>query len=691
MSDDRRKLPPRLRAPACSGLVLLLALWLPLTAWRAQLESNFWIDETYSVMLTTYPASRLIEMTAADAHPPGYYLALKVWLKTGRLLGFEPGIRWARALNVGCWGFLAIAAWLGGRRLFGSRGGTLFAWTVAGSAYPALVARDLRSYGVATVALLVCFLVLLLLVRRRDDDTADSTRILLLWAAYAGAASVALWTHLLSTIALGLLFLLWIGFFVRRRHMIPAFAWGGLGAHLVVVLGFLPWLARIGRQLGYLERSAPDWMTPPTVANLFRVFTFWYPFSRIGDPTSEGNGVLVPLGVVAVGLPLAAALWAACLRSEQGAGSFTARAAILATAVAFGFVTVLWGLHRLGITYTFHGPRYPALTANLWAAGLGLLAVFSAGRLRAKRGLAVALVAPWLICSALGQWILAGREAQWGLASWEGRLGGLFPQPGAAIYVMPSELIPFYRRSLSKYALRRIDDLPCDGKTLKTATVVNVNFWSGLDRPRDHLLRHLIETSTVAKHVVRKGFPERQKDYTMYRLEEIHPDVMGGLCEDGVLSKADRTLAGAASRALPEYQIAGAHWSFLEIRPELETSRWSTAQATPVVFDQALAAGDYILHLTGYRSPYPHEPLMMRVSLDDATNSFEEPVPGGAFHLRFPVQLRAANQRPVVMVEHDTWRPADYSSSNDERTLSFLLLAGWFEDTNTALDASRIE
>ncbi|MCP4661858.1 MAG: hypothetical protein GY856_41170 [bacterium] len=691
MSDNGKQLLPRLRCPAWSGLALLLALWLPLTVWRAQLESNFWIDETYSVMLTTYPVSRLVELTAADAHPPGYYLALKVWLKTGRLLGFEPGIRWARSLNVACWVFLAVAAWFGGRRLFGTRGGTIFAWTVAGSAYPALVARDLRSYGVATVALLVSFLVLLLLVRRHDHAPTHGGRTLLLWAAYAVAAGVALWTHLLSTIALGLLLLLWIGVFVRRRHLTPAFAWGGLAANLVAVMGFLPWLAMIGRQLGYLQRSAPDWMTPPTVANLFRVFTFWYPFSRIGDPTSEGNGLLVPLGIVAVCLPLAAALWAASRGSEQGNGSFAGRAAVLAMAAAFGFVTVLWGLHRFGFTYTFHGPRYPALTANLWAAGLGLLAVFSVGRLRAGRGLAVALVAPWLISSALAQWILVGREAQWGLANWEGRLAGLFPEPGAAIYVMPSELIPFYRRSLAKYTIRRIDDLPCDGKAMANATVVNVNFWSGLDRPRDHLLRHLIESSSAAEHVARKGFPERQKDYTMYRIEGIRSEFMAELCETGVSSKAERTLAGAASKALPEDQVAGAQWSFLEMRPDLETSRWATAQSTPVVFDQALAAGDYILHLSGYRSPYPREPLTMRLSLDDETPHFEEPVRNGMFHLRFPVHLRNAHHRPVVVVEHDTWRPADYYTSNDRRTLAFLLLAGWFEHRNTVPEAPRVE
>jgi uncharacterized membrane protein len=75
-------LHPRLRATL--GLVLLWVLCSPVTLWRVQLESNLWIDETYSLLLTTFPVDRLVEVTSQDSHPPLYYLALKAWRRVVR-------------------------------------------------------------------------------------------------------------------------------------------------------------------------------------------------------------------------------------------------------------------------------------------------------------------------------------------------------------------------------------------------------------------------------------------------------------------------------------------------------------------------------------------------------------------------------------------------------------------------------
>lgn len=654
------------------GFGVIVAVCLPLTLWRAHLETNFWIDEVYSVVLTSYPVADLVEITAADAHPPGYYLALKAWTKLGRLLGGEPGVFWARLLNVALWLVLAAGAWLGGRRLLGPGAGTLFAWAVAGGACAALVARDIRGYGLASVALFFAFLALLLAIR----DPACRRRQAAAWGAYAAAASLALWAHLLSAIALAWLSLLWAALCVRREHRRRPFLAGALAGHLTPVLVFFPWLLRLKEQLAFLDRSHPGWMTPPTLANLGWVFTFWYPFGRLGDPLSPENRWLIPLGLVAVLAPLAVALLPAA-----PAARLASRPAVLGLGTSALFVLTLWTLRRLEVSYTFHGPRYPLLTADLFAAGLALTLLAATSRFQRRGAWSVLLLLPWLLSSALGQGLLAAREARWGLANQLPQISAYLPERGGPLHVMPSELLPYYRRSLRDYEVRRIEELPCAARG--QAVVLDVNFWKSIDRPRDLLVRHLIESSALADAVSQRKFPEPTRDYAVYRLEGLHQERLRELCASGLSSRFARELARVPSKALAENQHNTVYWSFVETGAELEMSRWSVSPVTPVIFDRPLAAGRYVLHVMGYREPYPRDPQPMGFRLRHTELAVSADVAGGAFHLEFPLRLDRPLRRPVLLVEHALWSPTEVSGSHDARKLSFLLYAAWFEAAST--------
>src|SRR5262245_48050391 len=142
-------------------IALLLALLLPVHLRRAALGGSLWLDETFSLMLALQPAAHVLDISAIDTNPPGYFLALKAWLKLGRQLGREPGILWARSLGVVAWVVLALGtAWIGGR-LGGWVLGAALAWTVAGSGYAAWFAKDARGYSLAAAALFLAFLALL--------------------------------------------------------------------------------------------------------------------------------------------------------------------------------------------------------------------------------------------------------------------------------------------------------------------------------------------------------------------------------------------------------------------------------------------------------------------------------------------------------------------------------------------------
>ncbi|HSB66623.1 MAG TPA: hypothetical protein VLD65_08585, partial [Anaerolineales bacterium] len=51
-------------------------------------SESAWIDEAYSITLSRYPISQIIQGTAADQHPPLYYLLLHYWMMFGTTVPF---------------------------------------------------------------------------------------------------------------------------------------------------------------------------------------------------------------------------------------------------------------------------------------------------------------------------------------------------------------------------------------------------------------------------------------------------------------------------------------------------------------------------------------------------------------------------------------------------------------------------
>ena len=86
-------------------LIWLLLLGLLLRLFQIS-EWSLWHDEAITVLLAQKPIRELIPITAADVHPPLYYLLVKpfLWLGKNELLARLPSALWG--------------AWLGGGPLF---------------------------------------------------------------------------------------------------------------------------------------------------------------------------------------------------------------------------------------------------------------------------------------------------------------------------------------------------------------------------------------------------------------------------------------------------------------------------------------------------------------------------------------------------------------------------------------------
>ena len=656
---------------------VILAALLPLFLWRAGLETSIWIDETYSLLLTTHPVGELVALNAAtDGHPPTYYLLLKAWLKLGRLLLPEVGVLWARLLNVGVWLAAMLVFGWGARRLVGREVGQVLLAAVAASAASGLVARDLRSYAVAVPALVLVFLAVSALSSTKPGERGREW----LWAGFVLMAALAVWSHVLSALALAALMLVAVAWWSSET----ATRWRRLGeaavASLVVLGLFSPWLPRLGQQWAVVEGGSAAWMTPPNLTNALLTFLFWFPFGRVGYLNEPINRLLLPFGVLAALLPLSmltVSVWRARSRTCEPA---LVRLSGLGLGSSVLFVVFLLALSGLGVAPVFDGPRYPMLLANAFTAGLVGAAFWAAARLGRGSKTAIALLAPWIACGLVGQVYLGSKEASWGVLRHEATVAELLPRRGEPLYVMPSELIPFYRQSLAGFELRAVEDLPCAAAHQQAATVLDVNFWKNLDRPRDHVARRLIEERRLAVDLRDRGFPEPQRDYHLYRLSGLRPAVLAELCGRGFAPAGREAWANASSTASPEQQPPSAEWSYLELNHELELYRWASAGEVRVHFDRPLAAGAWTLHVTGSRTPFPQPEVTLALELEGDGTALTAPLGAGRFHLTLPLELARENRSPILRIRHPTWKPAEALGSADPRTLSFLFFGAWLEE-----------
>lgn len=662
---------PTLRSQ--TGLWLLLALVLPLLLWRAGMESSLWIDETYSVVLTTHPVPKLIELTAADRHPPLYYLFLKAWLKLGRSLELQ-GVFWARLSQVLLWLAGTLLAWCWGRRLFGEKAGALLTWATAGSAVAGVFARDLRSYGLAGLGL---FLAFLCLVALRSWALIGAKRRLVLWSIFVAASSLAVWSHLLAALVAAVMVPLWlIGELSRAGTRLRPIVEAG-AASLAVVLSFAPWLPRVSGQLAATQAGSTGWMTPPTVANLLLTFLYWQPLGRIGSLEEPMNRLLLPLGILAMAGPLAGAGWA-LRRGRAAPAPLTARLGGLGLGAAVAFCTLLWLLARLKLAFVFHGPRYPSLVALPLAAGLVGLALWAAERLQ-REALAPLLLAPWLAAGLAGQVYLGSKEASWGLGSQRAAMARLLPPVGGDLFVSPSELIPYYRHTLAEFTVHPIEDLACAPPPAGEATVLRLSSWRQLDQLRDLLLGTLLERGALAAAREGLDLPPSRKDYRIDRLRGLNSARLRALCASGFAPAGRGSWSTAVAVAAPEDQPLAGELSYLELDEELELYRWATAPRIDLRFDRALAAGSYRLHLAGLRLPHPTERAAVSLTLEGAgpAQSFE--LGPGRFEVVMEVRFDRQQRAPRLRVEHPTWKPAEVAGSADPRTLSFLVYGAWLE------------
>jgi hypothetical protein len=237
------------------GLWLVLAVALALYAWRLDVK-NLWLDECASWDMATQSVTHLIASTAADIHPPLYYLLLKGWIWW---LGDSPiGLRSLSVLSS------LVSLWLMFRLAEGvlPRGAT-FAALLWYAVSPNVVSfsQEARMYALATASVLA-----MCLAYRRWVDSSFRSRPALV--AYSGCATAALYLHYFTALAVAAIWAhtaLWAVPFFSRSDDDRPFPWKDwLVAHAVIGVLYAPW---IGTAVAQITRGQP-WRQPIAIGQI---------------------------------------------------------------------------------------------------------------------------------------------------------------------------------------------------------------------------------------------------------------------------------------------------------------------------------------------------------------------------------------------------------------------------------------
>jgi len=260
-------------------LSFLLLMWaLP--------AKGLWADELYSIDLARQPRiADAVYSTAADVHPPLYYLVLWVWL---RLAGFNDIS--ARFPSIICAVLVIALTYSLGRRLLDRHVALLGALLFSTSPFLILYSRMARYYA---MTLLLGALASWLCAR-----ILGGARSRWLLIAYVLTATALVFTDYPSTIVLAVHAI--FALFAWRRNR-PAVwrIWGGLGAAFLL---YMLWVPVLVRQTVYISGWTPAGFSVGLFGLLFKICLPAYSFC-LGETTLPWY----PVGFL--GATLAGLLW----------------------------------------------------------------------------------------------------------------------------------------------------------------------------------------------------------------------------------------------------------------------------------------------------------------------------------------------------------------------------------------------
>jgi len=207
---------------------------------------SLWYDETVSVFLAQLPLREMIDHTAGDIHPPGYYALLHFWqrlLHPAPTTGMEFIYGW---VSVASGLLLLTLLYVVARHFFDETSALLALWLGALNPFQIWYSQEVRMYTLGALLALLCFWATVRWLR------GGGWGWLALYAVVAAAGIYTLYYFLFALAGIGMATLL------LARSWRKWLLW--LGANGVAALLFVPWWGVFWRQA--TDPPVPPWRVP---------------------------------------------------------------------------------------------------------------------------------------------------------------------------------------------------------------------------------------------------------------------------------------------------------------------------------------------------------------------------------------------------------------------------------------------
>jgi len=392
------------------ALSIILAVGLAVRLLGISKES-LWLDEATSLMLARMPVGDLIGWTAADIHPPLYYVLLHYWLGFGES---ELVIRGLSTLA----GLLTVVVVYGlAVQLFDRRTALHAAGLLAVTPVHIWYSQEARMYAWVTLWIAASLWFALLAWRERR---------MVFWVAYVLTSVAGLYTHYYAVFGLGLANLFFAYLLVRRRLDVRTLGGWVLAQGAIFVL-FLPWLPTF---LLPITVGGGGWITMgagrPSIAVIAQTAVLY----MVGTGRELYPALLRRLGyVLFVGL-FAWGLWPG-RQSPREDSRLLNRAESVALCACYLAIppVIAWSASQL------FKPMYSARYMLPFVVPFVLLVARGVSRLSvpAVRGLVAGLL---VAVMSFGIWAQVAKEEKPDWRGWAARIASR-SQPGDVVLFMP--------------------------------------------------------------------------------------------------------------------------------------------------------------------------------------------------------------------------------------------------------------
>ena len=216
------------------------------------LRQSIWFDESFSSYLTRFDLGKIWNLTAADVHPPFYYIVLKGW---AHFFGHTDFAMRMLSVVFGAVAILFAFLWL--KYKYGLKAAMLSSFLLSISPVFIRYGQEMRMY---TMVLAIVFASTYFLQLAVDNKKRRW------WLIYAVLVAVAMWTHYFAAFAfcahLVYLFKTYGKSFWKKRIWAP---------YLLAIALFLPWMPSLFTQVSNVEQNG-FWVSPVNVTVMANYF-----------------------------------------------------------------------------------------------------------------------------------------------------------------------------------------------------------------------------------------------------------------------------------------------------------------------------------------------------------------------------------------------------------------------------------